>query len=63
MNHYILSIVLFKLVENQKIQKLINVIKSFTINPTAKQACKKNLVTIKSGYSNKNNFNRLVQKE
>jgi hypothetical protein len=46
MNHYILPIVLKKLVEIQEIQKLLNVIKSFTINQAAKQACKKNLVTI-----------------
>ena len=45
-NHYILPIVLYKRVEIQKIQKLLNVIKSFNINPIAKQACKKNLVTI-----------------
>jgi hypothetical protein len=46
MNHYILPIVLYKRVEIQKIQKLLNVIQSFTINSTAKQACKKNLVSI-----------------
>ena len=37
MNHYILPIVL----ACEKIQKLINVIKSFTINQTANQTCKK----------------------
>ena len=46
MNHFILPIVLYKRVEIQKFQKLLNVIQSFTIHSTAKQACKKNLVTI-----------------